>query len=75
MNRTLTTLIWSVLRSLNAARVSRSHFNENSTMHYIKLDEKQLTHLIEQIFERNSFGYITQLLTNKLFDGLNIEKM
>lgn len=74
MNRTLTTLIWSVLRSLDAARVSRSHFNENSTMHYIKLDEKQLTHLIEQIFERNSFGYITQLLTNKLFDGLNIEK-
>ncbi|MFH4082034.1 hypothetical protein WAJ09_21920, partial [Acinetobacter baumannii] len=28
----------------------------------------------EQIFERSSFGYITQLLTNKLFDGLNIEK-
>ncbi|HHK5563810.1 TPA: hypothetical protein ACQUHM_002597 [Bacillus thuringiensis] len=74
MNRTLTTLIWSVLRSLNAVKVSRSHFNEDSTMHYIKLDEKQLTHLIEQIFERSSFGYITQLLTNKLFDGLNIEK-
>ncbi len=74
MNRTLTTLIWSVLRSLNAAKISRSHFNEDSTMHYIKLDEKQLTHLIEQIFERSSFGYITQLLTNKLFDGLNIEK-
>ncbi|MCU5515503.1 hypothetical protein OCF62_13085 [Bacillus wiedmannii] len=74
MNRTLITLIWSVLRSLNAAKVSRSHFNENSTMRYIKLDDKQLTHLVEQIFERSSFGYITQLLTNKLFDGFNIEK-
>ncbi|MEC2390015.1 hypothetical protein BK709_01030 [Bacillus thuringiensis serovar shandongiensis] len=74
MNRTLITLIWSVLRSLNAAKVSRSHYDENSTMCYIKLDDKQLTHLVEQIFERSSFGYITQLLTNKLFNGLNIEK-
>lgn len=40
MNLTLTTLIWSVLRSLNAAKVSKSHFNEEATMHYIKLDEK-----------------------------------
>lgn len=74
MNRTLTTLIWSVLRSLKAAQVSRSHFQEDSTMHYIKLDDKQLTHLVEQIFTRGSFGYITQLLTKKLFNGSNIKK-
>lgn len=68
MNRTLTTLIWSVFKSLKVSQVSRSHLSEDSTMHYIKLSDKQLDELVTQIFERNSFGYISQLLTERLFE-------
>lgn len=47
MNRTLTTLIWSVLRhmgrGLKESQISRSHMQERTTMnHYIKLTEEQI---------------------------------
>lgn len=72
MNRTLSTLIWSVLRHLGGgvteAKVSRSHLREETTInHYIKLTDKQVEHLILEMFERNQFGYVTQMLTNILF--------
>ncbi|MGA5776048.1 DNA-binding protein [Bacillus bombysepticus] len=72
MNRTLTTLIWSVLRhmgrGLKESQVSRSHKQERTTMnHYIKLTEKQVHKLVLELFERNQFGFVTQYLTNILF--------
>lgn len=67
MNKTLTTLIWSVFKSLKVAQVSRSHFNEDSTMYYIKLSNEQVEYLVNQLFERDSFGFINQQLINKLF--------
>jgi len=73
MNKTLTTLIWSVFRSLKVAQASRSHFSEDSTMHYIELSDDQLEYLVNQLFETNSFGYIYQLLIDKLFDSDGID--
>lgn len=74
MNRTLATLIWSVHKSLKVAQVSRGHFSEESTMYYIKLDDNQIHDLVNQLFERNSFGYLTHLLTQKLFDCETLDK-
>lgn len=72
MNRTLTTLIWSVLRhtgrGLKESQISRSHMQERTTMnHYIKLTEEQIQKLVLELFERNQFGFVTQYLTNILF--------
>jgi len=72
INRTLSTLIWSVLRhlgrGLKESKVSRSHIREQTTInHYIKLTDKQVEHLVLEIFERNQFGYVTQMLSNILF--------
>lgn len=72
MNRTLTTLIWSVLRhlgkGLKESQVSRSHLIDQTTIdHYIKLSDKQVEHLVLDLFERNQFGFVTQSLTNILF--------
>lgn len=72
MNRTLTTLIWSVLRhmgkGLKESQISRSHMQERTTMnHYIKLTEEQIRKLVLELFERNQFGFVTQYLTNILF--------
>lgn len=78
MNRTLTTLIYSVLRhlgkGLKEAQISRYHLDEQTTIdHYIKLSEEQVNRLVNELFERNNFGYITQLMSNLLF-GININK-
>lgn len=72
MNRTLNTLIWSVLRhmgkGLKESQVSRSHLQDQTTItHYIKLSEGQVKRLVEELFERNQFGFVTQALTNILF--------
>lgn len=72
MNRTLTTLIWSVLRhmgnGLKEAQTSRSHVQDQTTInHYIKLSDKQVKNLVDELFERNQFGFVTQTLTNILF--------
>lgn len=72
MNRTLATLIWSVLRhfgkGLKEAQLSRSHLQDQTTCdHYIKLSDEQVKHLVLELFERNEFGFVTQSLTNILF--------
>lgn len=74
MNRTLITLIWTVQKSLKVAQVSRGHFTEESTMCYIKLDDQQIHELVSRLFDRESFGYIGQLLTKKLFNYDEIDK-
>ncbi|EGP5192668.1 helix-turn-helix domain-containing protein [Listeria monocytogenes] len=72
MNRTLNTLIWSVLRhmgkGLKESQVSRSHLQDQTTInHYIKLSNEQVKNLVDELFERNQFGFVTQTLTNILF--------
>lgn len=72
MNRTLGTLIWSVLRhmgkGLKESQVSRSHLQDQTTItHYIKLSDEQVKNLVDELFERNQFGFVTQTLTNILF--------
>ncbi|MGG0456767.1 DNA-binding protein [Bacillus mycoides] len=72
MNKTLSTLIWSVLRhmgrGLKESQLSRSHMQERTTMnHYIKLTEEQIQKLVLELFERSQFGFVTQYLTNILF--------
>ena len=72
MNRTLSTLIWSVLRhmgkGLKESQISRSHLQDQTTInHYIKLSDEQVKNLVEELFERNQFGFVTQTLTNILF--------
>lgn len=72
MNRTLSTLIWSVLRhmgkGLKESQASRSHLQDQTTInHYIKLSDVQVKNLVDELFERNQFGFVTQTLTNILF--------
>lgn len=72
MNRTLSTLIWSVLRhmgkGLKESQASRSHLQDQTTInHYIKLSDEQVKNLVDELFERNQFGFVTQTLTNILF--------
>lgn len=72
MNRTLSTLIWSVLRhkgkGLKESQTSRSHLQDQTTInHYIKLSDEQVKNLVDELFERNQFGFVTQALTNILF--------
>lgn len=72
MNRTLSTLIWSVLRhmgkGLKESQASRSHLQDQTTInHYIKLSDEQVKILVDELFERNQFGFVTQSLTNILF--------
>src|SRR5699024_8317483 len=72
MNRTLSTLIWSVLRHMGKgvkeSQVSRRHLQEQTTItHYIKLSDDQVKNLVDELFERNQFGFVTQALTNILF--------
>ncbi|EOM12457.1 hypothetical protein UA1_02946, partial [Enterococcus faecalis EnGen0234] len=72
MNRTLSTLIWSVLRhmgkGLKESQASRSHLQDQTTInHYIKLSDGQVKNLVDELFERNQFGFVTQTLTNILF--------
>lgn len=85
MNRTLSTLIWSVLRQMGKgikeSQVSRSHLQEQTTItHYIKLSDGQVKNLVDELFERNQFGFVTQALTNILFGpetnkGMETERM
>ncbi|MGJ9383075.1 DNA-binding protein [Salipaludibacillus sp. CF4.18] len=79
MNRTLNTLIWSVLRhlgkGLKESQVSRAHKNQQTTIdHYIKLDQDQVDHLVLELFERNSFGHVTQIF-NKVLFGAEIDRI
>jgi len=72
INRTLSTLIYSVLRhlgkGLKEARTSRSHLREETTVnHYIKLSDQQVNKLVDELFERNQFGFVTQLMTDILY--------
>lgn len=72
MNRSLSTLIWSVLRhmgkGLKESQASRSHLQDQTTInHYIKLSDVQVKNLVDELFERNQFGFVTQTLTNILF--------
>lgn len=72
MNRTLTTLIWSVLRhkgkGVKEAQISRGHLKETTTIkHYIKLNEDYVNELVQQLFERSQFGFVTQALTNIIY--------
>lgn len=72
MNGTLSTLIWSVLRhmgnGLKETQVSRSHLQDQTTItHYIKLSDEQVKNIVDEIFDRNQFGFVTQTLTNILF--------
>ncbi|MBP1970505.1 hypothetical protein J2Z83_002626 [Virgibacillus natechei] len=78
MNRTLTTLIWSVINSnsnnefkdgLSAAKQSRSHFNESTTNIYIKLSRKQIDELTEQLFSRDQFGYVYKIFSDVIFSS------
>lgn len=78
MNRTLTTLIWSVLRSegsgLKEAQISRSHLQDKNTIkYYIKLSDEHVNQLVDQLFERNQFGFVTQSLSN-LINGIENNK-
>jgi hypothetical protein len=78
MNRTLSTLIWAVLRhlgkGLKESQISRNHLSIQTTMeHYIKLSDNQVNRLVNELFERNNFGFVTQLLSNILF-GIEMNK-
>lgn len=80
MNRTLTTLIWSIIRyksennedALKASQNSRKHFNENTTNIYIKLTRKQIDDLTEQLFSKQQFGFIYNYFANVLFGEENL---
>ncbi|MDQ0888951.1 hypothetical protein QFZ81_004039 [Paenibacillus sp. V4I9] len=79
MNRTLSTLIWSVLRhigrGLKESQVSRTHIDQQTTIdHYILLTDLQVNALVTQLFERNNFGFVTQTLSNILF-GVESDKV
>jgi hypothetical protein len=71
MNRTLSTLIWSIFKNigvgLDAAKVSRGHYQENTTKKYIKLTDNELEELINDVFDRGKFGYAYNLLSNIVF--------
>src|SRR5699024_12041022 len=65
MNRTLSTLIWSVLRHMGKgvkeSQVSRSHLQDQTTItHYIKLSNEQVKNHVDELYERNQFGFVTQ---------------
>lgn len=74
MNKTLMTLIWSATRSLDVAKTSRSHYSQDSTLTYIQLSDEELENLMFQLFERNTFGYLSKMLSEKIFDNNNVSK-
>ncbi|MGW9019041.1 DNA-binding protein [Priestia megaterium] len=74
MNRTVSTLIWSVLRhmgeGIKEAQVSRMHLRDTTTInHYIKLSDSQVKNLVDELFARSQFGFVTQALTNIILEG------
>ncbi|QTL52033.1 DNA-binding protein [Priestia aryabhattai] len=78
INRTVSTLIWSVLRhmgkGLKEAQLSRMHLSDTTTInHYIKLSDSQVKTLVDELFTRNQFGFVTQALTNIVF-GIEADK-
>jgi hypothetical protein len=71
MNRTLATLIWSIFKNtgegLETAKASRGHYHENSTKVYIKLTDKELGELIDDVFDRGKFGYAYKILADLVY--------
>lgn len=71
MNKTLNTLIWSVLnelgKGLKESQLARGHKNQQTTIeHYIKLNKEQINALVMQLFQRDNFGHVTQMFNNIL---------
>ena len=61
-------------KGLKESQASRSHMQAQTTInHYIKLSDGQVKNLVDELFERNQFGFVTQTLTNILF-GLETNK-
>lgn len=74
MNKTLSTLIWSVFKNSDNVKVSRAHSDINSTLKYIKLDDSQVEDLSSLLFNNDSFGFMNNLLVDTIFeknDNLN----
>jgi len=74
MNRTLLTLMYSILAeegdgaaALKVAQRLRSHVSEETTNLYINIPREQFNFVSEQLFERESFGYIPSLLADIIF--------
>lgn len=75
MNKTLSSLIWTVFKDIKNVKVSRSHFNEDSTLKYIKLDDQQLEALVSMLFSNDTFGFINDLLVDSLYGKKEDKKL
>ena len=68
MNRTVATYITylqettGTTKDVTYAKYMRGHVNVTSTLHYVKISEKDIEKLSELLFERGEFGYITDKL-------------
>lgn len=65
MNKTILTFIYELSDekgSLLLSKYLRSHTNEESTLHYVNIDKKDIDFLVEQLFQRGEFGYIYDVL-------------
>lgn len=65
MNKTILTFIYELSDekgSLLLSKYLRAHINEESTLHYVNIDKKDIDFLVEQLFERGEFGYIYDTL-------------
>lgn len=61
MNKSIMSYVYSVSNPKQALFLSkyyRSHFDEHSTLHYLKLDKEHMDFIVENIFIRGEFGYI-----------------
>ena len=74
MNATLLSYIYSLTledsreKVLIFAQKVRAHKMETSTLHYIKIEKRDIEALSRQLFERGEFGYIYDFLRAKI-DG------
>ena len=81
MNRTLETFISIITdyytnggSGIKAAQIARGHLNKETTKIYIKLSESEVEKLTLQLFERKSFGFVTKIFSELLFEGSKINE-
>jgi len=73
MNRTLLTFVDSIIRksskgnSLETTKYLRGHSSIESTNVYVQISQEHLDFLTEQLFSRDSFGYIPELFAKLLY--------
>ncbi|HAT4245821.1 TPA: hypothetical protein I9059_000969 [Clostridium perfringens] len=65
MNSSIMTYVYNLgneMDNLLLPKYMRNHISSTSTLHYVKINKKDMEFLTEQLFERGEFGYIIDTL-------------